>query len=192
MSKEQPTRGKTGEQIEIVYELPPSAQGTYQYEREDGTIVHGDASGEWTLDENGEVRTSFSSLPALDGLRAEGRVAAHPPLARCSGVGACWRGRASFDPVPQAGSVASHRHRVLVSAVEHDSEHCQDRGEAVQAAHRTFGYVEHNQTDERNHRKDHRRPHLGGASPPMVPEAHPGHHRHVMETAMTSNACTGY
>ena len=29
-------------------------QGTYRYEREDGTIVHGDASGEWTLDENGD------------------------------------------------------------------------------------------------------------------------------------------
>ena len=30
------------------------SQGTYRYEREDGTIVHGDASGEWTLDENGD------------------------------------------------------------------------------------------------------------------------------------------
>jgi hypothetical protein len=39
----------------IVFELPPSAQGTYQYEREDGATVRGDASGEWTLDEHGEV-----------------------------------------------------------------------------------------------------------------------------------------
>ena len=30
-------------------------QGTYRYEREDGTIVHGDASGEWRLDENGDL-----------------------------------------------------------------------------------------------------------------------------------------
>jgi hypothetical protein len=41
-------------QIDIFYELPPSPQGAYEYEREDGTTVHGDASGEWTLDENGE------------------------------------------------------------------------------------------------------------------------------------------
>ena len=39
------------------------SQGTYRYEREDGTIVHGDASGEWTLDENGDLRTSSSSPP---------------------------------------------------------------------------------------------------------------------------------
>ncbi len=32
-----------------------SAEGTYQYEREDGAIVHGDVSGEWTLDKNGDV-----------------------------------------------------------------------------------------------------------------------------------------
>jgi hypothetical protein len=43
------------EQIDIVYELPPSAQGRYQYERTDGTTVHGDASGEWRLDENGHL-----------------------------------------------------------------------------------------------------------------------------------------
>ena len=46
-----------GEQdrFEIVFELPPSPEGAYRYEREDGTTVHGDASGEWTLDEDGEV-----------------------------------------------------------------------------------------------------------------------------------------
>ena len=46
-----------GEQqnIEIVFELPPSPQGTYRLERSDGTTVRGDASGEWTLDEDGEV-----------------------------------------------------------------------------------------------------------------------------------------
>ena len=43
------------EKIDIVFELPPSAEGTYQYEREDGSAVHGDASGEWTVGENGEV-----------------------------------------------------------------------------------------------------------------------------------------
>lgn len=40
---------------EIVFELPPSPQGSYRHERVDGTTVHGDASGEWTLDEDGEV-----------------------------------------------------------------------------------------------------------------------------------------
>ena len=30
-------------------------QGTYQYTQDDGSTVHGDASGEWTLDEDGEV-----------------------------------------------------------------------------------------------------------------------------------------
>jgi hypothetical protein len=43
------------ETIDTGYELPPSPQGTYRYEREDGTIVHGGVSGEWTLAENGEV-----------------------------------------------------------------------------------------------------------------------------------------
>ncbi len=39
----------------IVVELPPSPEGTCRYERMDGTTVHGDASGEWTLDEHGEA-----------------------------------------------------------------------------------------------------------------------------------------
>ena len=43
------------DRFEIVFELPPSPQGAYQHEREDGTTVHGDAVGEWTLDGNGEV-----------------------------------------------------------------------------------------------------------------------------------------
>jgi hypothetical protein len=54
MSEQQPPEGERVERVEIVYELLPSAQGRYEYEREDGTIVHGDASGEWTLDENGD------------------------------------------------------------------------------------------------------------------------------------------
>lgn len=53
MSKEHPRDDR--ERIDIVYELPPSAQGTYQYEPEDDTIVRTDASGEWTLDENGDL-----------------------------------------------------------------------------------------------------------------------------------------
>ena len=44
-----------GERDEIVYQLSPSPQGTYEYERADRMIVHGDASGEWTLDANGDV-----------------------------------------------------------------------------------------------------------------------------------------
>ena len=47
--------GERVERVEMVYALPPSPQGTYQYQREDGTTVHGDASGEWTLDKTGEV-----------------------------------------------------------------------------------------------------------------------------------------
>jgi hypothetical protein len=54
MSEQDRLDGGQPQKIDIFFELPPSAQGTYQYEREDGTIVHGDASGEWTLDENGE------------------------------------------------------------------------------------------------------------------------------------------
>ena len=41
--------------FKVVFELPPSPEGTYRYEREDGTVVHGDASGEWTLDESGDL-----------------------------------------------------------------------------------------------------------------------------------------
>jgi hypothetical protein len=43
------------ERFDIVFERPPTAQGTYHYERDDGTVVHGDASGEWTLDDHGEL-----------------------------------------------------------------------------------------------------------------------------------------
>jgi hypothetical protein len=55
MTEPQPPEGERVERVDIVYELPPLAQGTYQYERGDGTTVHGDASGEWTLDENGDL-----------------------------------------------------------------------------------------------------------------------------------------
>jgi hypothetical protein len=55
MSKQQPRDDERIEQFEVVYQLPPSAQGAYRYEREDGAVVHGDASGEWMLDESGEV-----------------------------------------------------------------------------------------------------------------------------------------
>jgi hypothetical protein len=40
---------------EIMFEAPPSEKGTYQREDEHGRVVHGDALGEWTLDENGDV-----------------------------------------------------------------------------------------------------------------------------------------
>jgi hypothetical protein len=43
------------EKSEIVGEVPPSKHGTYQREDEHGRTVHGDASGEWTLDENGDM-----------------------------------------------------------------------------------------------------------------------------------------
>ena len=64
------------ERFEILYELPPSAQGTYEYEREDGTTVHSDASGEWTLDENGDVEdiVFFMSPLYLMKLRRRGLI----------------------------------------------------------------------------------------------------------------------
>jgi hypothetical protein len=64
MSEQHPPDGEQVEKVEIVFEFPPSPQGTYQYEREDGTVVHGDAGGEWTLDEDGEVEAIvFSASP---------------------------------------------------------------------------------------------------------------------------------
>jgi hypothetical protein len=54
MTKQQPLDGDQ-DGFEIVFELPPSPEGHYQYKREDGTTVHRDASGEWTLGEDGEV-----------------------------------------------------------------------------------------------------------------------------------------
>jgi hypothetical protein len=52
MTQQHPTEGEQ-DKFEIV-ELRPSSQGTYST-REDGTAVHGDASGGWTLDEDDEV-----------------------------------------------------------------------------------------------------------------------------------------
>jgi hypothetical protein len=43
------------DRFEIIFALPPSPRGTYQYKRADGTSVHGDAGGEWTLGEDGEI-----------------------------------------------------------------------------------------------------------------------------------------
>lgn len=43
------------EKIEIIAEVPPSNEGNYQRTDEHGRDVRGDASGEWSLDENGEV-----------------------------------------------------------------------------------------------------------------------------------------
>jgi hypothetical protein len=55
MSGQETPEGEKPEVIEIVLELPPSPRGTYQRKRNDGTVVHGDASGEWTLNEEGEI-----------------------------------------------------------------------------------------------------------------------------------------
>jgi hypothetical protein len=55
MSKQHPPDGAQPKLIEIIFARPPSSQGTYQYGREDGALVHGDASGEWRRDENGAV-----------------------------------------------------------------------------------------------------------------------------------------
>jgi hypothetical protein len=47
--------GDARDRFETVFEAPPSPHGPYRYEGEGGETVHGDASGEWTLDEHGEV-----------------------------------------------------------------------------------------------------------------------------------------
>lgn len=68
MSKQLPPDGERVEKVEIVFELPPSPQGTYQYERGDGTVVRGDASGEWMLGEDGDVEDIvFFASPRLLG-----------------------------------------------------------------------------------------------------------------------------
>jgi hypothetical protein len=54
MAEQQPLDGDQ-DRFEIVFELPPSPHGANHYEREGGTIVHGDAGGEWTLGEDGEI-----------------------------------------------------------------------------------------------------------------------------------------
>jgi hypothetical protein len=72
MSEQHPRDDERRRRIDIVHERPRSEQGTYQYEREDGTTVRGDASGVWTLDENGEVEDTvfFASADWLgDGRR---------------------------------------------------------------------------------------------------------------------------
>jgi hypothetical protein len=55
MSREETPQGEKPEVIDITFELPPSPRGEYQRERHDGTIVHGDASGEWMPNEDGDV-----------------------------------------------------------------------------------------------------------------------------------------
>jgi hypothetical protein len=55
MSKQRPHHGERVEKAEIIVELPSSPHGTHSYEQPDGTVVHGDLSGEWPLDEDGEV-----------------------------------------------------------------------------------------------------------------------------------------
>jgi hypothetical protein len=53
MSSQEPPEGERPEAINIVFGLPDSPRRAYRRERDDGTIVHGDASGEWMLE--GEV-----------------------------------------------------------------------------------------------------------------------------------------
>jgi hypothetical protein len=54
MTEQHPPDGEK-DRVEIVFELPHSPEGTYRYQRGDGTTVRVDASGEWTLDDDGEV-----------------------------------------------------------------------------------------------------------------------------------------
>jgi hypothetical protein len=55
MSSQEPPEGEGPEVINIVFGLPPSPRGAYRRERDDGTTINGDASGEWMLNEEGEV-----------------------------------------------------------------------------------------------------------------------------------------
>ena len=84
MSERQPPECERVERFEIVYDLRPH-RGRNEYKREDGTIVHGDASREWTLDESGGMRTLCFASPRENGLRPERLL----PLrsARVSGPG---------------------------------------------------------------------------------------------------------
>jgi hypothetical protein len=50
-----PSRKRNARGDRIRLRATTVARGAYERERDDGTIVHGDASGEWTLDEEGEV-----------------------------------------------------------------------------------------------------------------------------------------
>jgi hypothetical protein len=75
MSEQQPPEVERVERVEILSELPPSRRRTYESERGNGTVVHGDARR--------RVDTRRER-----GLRAKGRVAAPLPLGMCSGDGA--------------------------------------------------------------------------------------------------------
>jgi hypothetical protein len=74
MSKEDRLDREQPQKIEIFFEIPPSPVGEYEYDRDDGTRVRGDASGEWTLDEDGEVEDIifFASPIRLMKLRQRG------------------------------------------------------------------------------------------------------------------------
>jgi hypothetical protein len=63
MSSQEPRQGEKREVIDNIFELPPSPRGAYERGRDDGTIVYGDASGEWTLNEDGDVDIAFFASP---------------------------------------------------------------------------------------------------------------------------------
>ena len=67
MTEQQPPDGEQ-DRFEIVVELPPSPQGAYLYEREDGATVHGDASGEWSSMRTARWTTCSSSRRAGSGI----------------------------------------------------------------------------------------------------------------------------
>jgi hypothetical protein len=55
MSEQNPSADEPVVKAEIHFEVPPSPRGNYGYERQNGTVVHGDASGEWMVDEHGDA-----------------------------------------------------------------------------------------------------------------------------------------
>jgi hypothetical protein len=55
MGQDENRRLPVSEKIEIITGATPTEKGDYQRTDEHGRFVHGDASGEWTLDAEGEV-----------------------------------------------------------------------------------------------------------------------------------------
>jgi hypothetical protein len=59
VSRKRRHEGDRPETFQVLSEIASSVEGTCRYKREGG-VVHGDASGEWTLDEDGEVEDIVS------------------------------------------------------------------------------------------------------------------------------------
>jgi hypothetical protein len=79
MSEQQPPEGERLERVEIVYELPLSAQGTYEYEREDGTPCTAMRAASGHSTRAGTLRTSCSSRLHVGWGTGRRPDSGHPP-----------------------------------------------------------------------------------------------------------------